>query len=161
MPRSYAVSRDLLKFLDEQEQRDLKREVSLTWERIHSLGSARIASILAARRATDIELGFAAGALHDFGRILTGRQENHGENGYEPVKEFLKRMSIFSEPEIEEIARAVRNHSRKEVVGTFLEEIAKDCDILDCYFLGLPLKKEAHLRRFEALKKELNFHSAE
>jgi uncharacterized protein len=161
MQRSYAVSRDLLRFLDEQEKRDLRREVSLTWERIHSLGSARIACILAARRGTDVELGFAAGALHDFGRILTGRQENHGENGYEPVKEFLKRMGIFSEPEVEEVSRAVRNHSRKEVVGTFLEEIAKDCDILDCYFLGLPPRKEAHRKRFEALKRELDLHSTE
>ncbi len=153
--RSYVVSRELLKFLNEQEQRELKREVSLTWERIHSMGSSRIASILSARRGIDIELGFSVGALHDFGRLLTGRQENHGENGYEPVKEFLKRMNIFSEPEIEEISRAVKNHSRKEVVGSPLEEIAKDCDILDCYFLGLPPKKEAQLKRFEALRKEL------
>jgi len=70
-------------------------------------------------------------------------------------------MGIFSEPEVEEISRAVRNHSRKEVVGTHLEEIAEDCDILDCYFLGLPPRKEAHLKRFDALKRELNLHFAE
>ena len=154
MQRSYVVSRELLKFLNEQEQRDLKREVSLTWERIHSMGSSRIASILSARRGVDIELGYSAGALHDFGRFVTGRQENHAEDGYEPVKDFLKRMNIFSEQEVEEVSRAVRNHSRKEVVGTPLEEITKDCDILDCYFLGLAPKKEYHLKRFEALRKE-------
>jgi hypothetical protein len=41
------------------------------------------------------------------------------------------------------------------MVGTPLEEIAKDCDILDCYYLGLQPKKEAHLKRFGALRKEL------
>ena len=154
MQRSYVVSRELLKFLNEQDQRDLKRDVSLTWERIHSMGSSRIACILSARRGVDIELGYSAGALHDFGRFVTGRQENHAENGYEPVKDFLKRLNIFSELEVEEVSRAVKNHSRKEAVGTPLEEIAKDCDILDCYFLGLAPKKEYHLKRFEALKKE-------
>lgn len=158
MQRSYVVSRELLKFLNEQDQRDLKRDVSLTWERIHSMGSSRIACILSARRGVDIELGYSAGALHDFGRFVTGRQENHAENGYEPVKDFLKRLSIFSEPEVEEVSLAVKNHSRKEAVGTPLEEIAKDSDILDCYFLGLAPKKEYHLKRFEALKKEFALH---
>ena len=158
MQRSYVVSRELLKFLNEQDQRDLKRDVSLTWERIHSLGSSRIACILSARRGIDLELGYSAGALHDFGRFVTGKQENHAENGYEPVKEFLKRMNIFSEQEVEEVSRAVKNHSRKDVVGTPLEEVAKDCDILDCYFLGLPPKKEYHLKRFEALRKEFALH---
>jgi uncharacterized protein len=158
MQRSYVVSRELLKFLNEQDQRDLKRDVSLTWERIHSMGSSRIACILSARRGVDIELGYSAGALHDFGRFVTGRQENHAENGYEPVKDFLKRLNIFSEPEVEEVSRAVKNHSRKEAVGTPLEEIAKDSDILDCYFLGLAPKREYHLKRFEALKKEFALH---
>jgi hypothetical protein len=36
-----------------------------------------------------------------------------------------------------------------------MEEIAKDCDILDCYYLGLQPKKEAHRKRFAALQKEL------
>jgi uncharacterized protein len=147
MQRCYRVSRELLKFLDEQDSLDLKREVSLTWERIHSMGSARIASLLAAKR----------GVLHDFGRFVTGKQENHAENGYEPVKAFLKTLNIFSVEEIERIALAVKNHSRKESAGTPLEEIAKDCDILDCYYLGIQPKKEAHLKRFGALQNELGF----
>ncbi len=157
MQRCYQVSRELLKFLNEQDTFDLKRDVSLTWERIHSMGSARIASLLAAKRGVDVEVSYSAGALHDFGRFVTGKQENHAENGYEPVKGFLKSLNIFSGEEIEEIALAVKNHSRKEIAGTPLEEIAKDCDILDCYYLGLQPKKEAHLKRFAALQKELGF----
>ena len=155
MQRCYRLSRALLKFLDEQDRFGLKREVSLTWERIHSMGSARIASLLAARRGVDVEVSYSAGALHDFGRLVTGKQENHAETGYEPVKDFLKSLNILSEKEIEEVALAVKNHSRKEIAGTPLEEIAKDCDILDCYFLGLQPQKEAHLKRFAALQKEL------
>ena len=155
MQRCYQVSRELLKFLNDQERFDLKRDVSLTWERIHSMGSAGIAALLASKRGVNAELSYAAGALHDFGRFVTGKQENHAENGYEPAKDFLQRLKIFSEGEKEEIARAVKNHSRKEIVGTPLEEIAKDCDILDCYFLGLQPKKEAHVKRFAALRKEL------
>ena len=159
MQRCYQVSRELLKFLNEQDAFDRKRDVSLTWERIHSLGSARIASLLAGRRGVGLGVSYAAGALHDFGRFVTGKQENHAENGYEPVKGFLGRLNIFLEKEIEEIALAVKNHSRKEIAGTPLEEIAKDCDILDCYYLGLQPKKEAHLKRFAALQKELGFCS--
>ena len=155
MQRCYQVSRELLKFLNEQDRPGLKREVSLTWERIHCMGSARIAALLAGRRGVDVELSYAAGALHDFGRFVTGKQEKHAEHGYEPVKVFLSPLNIFSEKEIEEIALAVKNHSRKEIAGTPLEEIAKDADVLDCYYLGLQPKKEAHLKRFTSLQKEL------
>jgi uncharacterized protein len=153
--RCYQVSRELLKFLNDQDRLDRERDVSLTWERIHSIGSARIASLLAARRGVDVELSHAAGALHDFGRFVTGKQANHAENGYGPAKEFLRKVGLFSEKEIEAIGQAVKNHSRKEAIGTPLEEIAKDADVLDCAYLGLPPKKEAHLKRFISLQEEL------
>ena len=155
MERCYRVTRELLKFLNDQGRLDQERDVSLTWERVHSIGSARVASLLAAKRGVDVELSHAAGALHDFGRFVTGKQANHAENGYGPAKDFLKKVGLFSEKEIEEVCQAVKNHSRKEAVGTPLEEIAKDADILDCYYLGLPPKKEAHLKRFASLREEL------
>ncbi len=155
MQRCYQLSREILKFLNDQDRNDRERDVSLTWERIHSIGSARAASLLAARRGVDVELSYAAGALHDFGRFVTGKQANHAEDGYEPAKDFLRKLTLFSEGEIEEICRAVKNHSRKEVVGTPLEEITKDADVLDCYYLGLPPKKEPHRKRFTSLRQEL------
>ncbi len=155
MQRCYQLSREVLRFLEEQNKLDRAREVSLTWERIHSIGSARVASLLAARRGVDVELSYAAGALHDFGRFVTGKQANHAEDGYEPAKEFLRSLNLFSGEETEEICRAVKNHSRKEVVGTPLEEITKDADVLDCYYLGLPPKKEPHRKRFTSLRQEL------
>jgi uncharacterized protein len=96
MQRCYQVSRELLKFLNDREPSDLSRDVSLTWERIHSMGSARIAALLAGKRGVNVELSYAAGALHDFGRFVTGKQENHAENGYEPAKDFLRSLNIFA-----------------------------------------------------------------
>jgi uncharacterized protein len=155
MLRCYTVSKEFLKFLNDSEQLDMKRVFSLTWERIHSLGTARSASMLAAKRGIDIAKAHTAGALHDFGRIVTGKEEDHAINGYEPAKEFLTKMNLFNEQEIEEIALAVKNHSNKATVGTPLEEIVKDSDVLDCFLLELPLKKEAHQQRLAGLQREL------
>ena len=157
MKRCYLVSKGFLKFLDEQEGREVKRPFSLTWERIHSLGSARAASVLAAKRGIDVELAYAAGVLHDFGRIVTRRQEDHALNGYEPVQEFLKALKIFKAQEIREIALAVKSHSSKALLGTPLEEIAKDCDVLDSFLLGIAMRTEKHVQRLHALQKELGF----
>jgi uncharacterized protein len=155
MFRCYTVSKEVLKFLNESEQLDMKRTFSITWERIHSLGTAHSASMLAAKRGIDIAKAYTAGALHDIGRIVTGEEEDHGINGYEPAKEFLTKMDMFNEQEIEEIALAVKNHSNKATVGMPLEEVVKDGDVLDCFLLELPLRKEAHKNRFAGLQREL------
>ena len=54
------------------------------------------------------ELCRCAAAVHDYGRILTGKQKDHAEAGYEPVKRFLKEVGTFHEEEIEIIAHAVK-----------------------------------------------------
>jgi uncharacterized protein len=154
--RCYKVSRAFLKFLTGQEGLERKRDYSLTWERIHSLGSARTGAILSARRGIDIELGYTAGVLHDFGRIVTGKHEDHAVNGYQPVREFLEGLKLFREDEIKAISLAVKHHSRKDLVGSPLDEIAKDCDILDTHLLGIRLRTERHYQRLAEIQKELN-----
>ena len=156
MDRCYKVSRAFLKLLAGQESIPLKRDYSLTWERIHSLGTARAGAILSARRGVDIELGYTAGVLHDFGRIVTGKNENHAALGYKPVRDFLGGLKLFREEEIEEISLAVKNHGRKDLVGSPLDEIAKDGDILDTHFLGIRLRTERHYQRLAEIQKELN-----
>jgi len=85
-----------LKFLTTRNRLDQGTEVSLTWERVPTVsGSGRVASLLAAKRGVDVELSHAAGALHDFGRFVTGKQANHAENGYGPAKDFLKKVGLF------------------------------------------------------------------
>ena len=157
MKRCYAVSREILKFLVAQEPVNIKRAYSLWWERIHSLGTARAAAILSAKRGGNIELAHAAGALHDIGRILIGTEEGHALKGYETSKEFLAKMLIFDGREIEEIAVAVKNHNRKDLVGAPLDEITKDADILDTFFLGIDLRTEVRWQRLAALQKEIGF----
>lgn len=95
----------------------------------------------------------AACAVHDYGRIITGRQEGHAEAGYLPVQEFLKNLEpkLFTDDEIAQIALAVKNHSKKGEVGTKLEEIVKDADVLDFYQYGYNMARKEQQDRLESL----------
>ena len=61
--------------------------------------------------------------LHDYGRVVTGRHKGHAEAGYEPVKEFLRDLDVFTNSEIEKIALCVKDHSNKTEIGDPLVEI--------------------------------------
>ena len=101
----------------------------------------RLAWEMALERGVEPELAACAASVHDYGRILTGKQPGHAEAGYEPVKKFLKETELFSEEEIQVISMAVKNHSSKTVEGTPIEEIVKDADVVDCYQYGYPLDR--------------------
>lgn len=132
------------------------RDESLDWERLHLASSARLGYLMALKRHADPELAACACAIHDYGRILTGIQQGHAEAGYEPVQEFLRSLDMFRETEIEMLAVAVRNHSKKSEVGTTIEEIVKDADVVDCYQYGTPFAREEQQRRYEAyIEKEI------
>ena len=122
----------LLDVIAQQEGRVPDRDETLNWERIHLASSAQLAWQMALERGTDPELTACAAAIHDLGRILTGRKAGHAEAAYEPAKSLLTDSGLFSEEEIEIIALAARNHSSKDVVGTAIEEIIKDADVVDC-----------------------------
>ena len=122
----------LLKEIDKYEKLVPKRSHFIDWERVHITSCAKIGYMLAEERGVDPILAAAACAVHDYGRIITGRQEGHAEAGYLPVQEFLKNLEpkLFTDDEIAQIALAVKNHSKKGEVGTKLEEIVKDADFL-------------------------------
>ena len=122
----------LLDVIDAQEGQIADRDETLNWERIHMASSAHLAWQMALERGTDPELTACAAAIHDLGRILTGRTAGHAEVAYEPAKSLLTDCSLFSEEEIEIMALAAKNHSSKDVKGTVLEEIIKDADVVDC-----------------------------
>lgn len=105
------------------------------------------------REGSDPILAAAACAVHDYGRIITGRQEGHAEAGYLPVQEFLKNLEpkLFTDDEIAQIALAVKNHSKKGEVGTQLEEIVKDADVLDFYQYGYNMARKEQQDRLESL----------
>ena len=101
------------------------------------------------------ELAACAAAVHDFGRILTGKQKGHAEAGYIPVKDFLEESGLFSAEEIESIAEAVKNHSRKTETGTILEEIVKDADVIDTRYLRVLVDRPEKEERYEKWRREI------
>ncbi|MGI6498328.1 MAG: HD domain-containing protein [Oscillospiraceae bacterium] len=150
MDRIMQLQSALLREIDRYALLVQDRDQPLDWERVHMASSARLAWILAEERGLDPELCACACSVHDYGRILTGRQEGHAEAGYEPVKLFLRRLHLFAPGEIEQIAVAVKNHSRKSYVDAPMDEVIKDADVLDCTWYGIPFSREEHRMRYEA-----------
>ncbi|MDD4376781.1 MAG: HD domain-containing protein [Eubacteriales bacterium] len=152
MNRILNLQKNLLRIINEQEGKIDCRDESLDWERIHMASSARVAFFLAIERGADPELSACAATVHDFGRILTGVQKGHAEAGFEPVRRFLSEIGLFSEDEIEIISMAVKNHSNKTSVGTLIEEIVKDADVIDCYQYGYPFDRPEKEERYKKWK---------
>ena len=69
----------LLKEIDKYEKLVPKRSHFIDWERVHITSCAKIGYMLAEERGVDPILAAAACAVHDYGRIITGRQEGHAE----------------------------------------------------------------------------------
>lgn len=141
----------LLKEIDKYEKLVTERSHFIDWERVHIVSCAKICYMLAEKRGIDPILASAAGACHDYGRIITGKQENHAQAGYLPVQGFLHDTGLFSDREINQIATAVKNHSKKAEIGTPLEEIVKDADVLDFYQYGYDVARKEQQDRLEKL----------
>ena len=86
---------------------------------------------MAIKRKLDVELSAIIGLIHDIGKIASGRKEGHAKEGYIPARNLLKKVGCFSEEEIELISNAVKNHSSKDEVGSWADEIAKDVEGLE------------------------------
>lgn len=141
----------LLKEIDKYEELVPVRSHFIDWERVHITSCAKLGYLFAEERGTDPILAAAACAVHDYGRIITGKQENHAEAGYKPAMEFLRGTGLFEEDEILQIGIAVKNHSKKGEVGGPLEEIVKDADVLDFYQYGYGFAREEQKTRLEKL----------
>ena len=141
----------LLKEIDKYEELIPERDHFIDWERVHISSCAKIGYMLAEERGVDPILAAAACSCHDYGRIITGKQDGHAEAGYEPVKEFLKGTGLFDDDEIDQIATAVKNHSKKSEIGSPLEEIVKDADVLDFHQYGYAMARKEQQDRLEKL----------
>lgn len=141
----------LLNYLEEQ---TIKRDYPIIWEKIHATSCAQIGRILAQKRNVNIEQAALACAIHDMGRWISGRQIDHAPKGEEPARLFLAEWK-GSEETREQIIQAVINHSKKEQIGTPLEELVKDADILDCYWHGEEIVKVHHIARLQQQLLEL------
>lgn len=149
MNRLLTVENAMLALIHDQEGCPDVRDEPLDWERIHMVGSARMAWLMAEEWGVDPVLAACASAVHDIGRVLTGRQAGHAEAGRQAVRGFLAPLGVFTPEELEQIVQAVANHSKKAVQGTPLEEIVKDADVVDTHLYGLPLSSPSHRERFE------------
>ena len=125
----------------------------IDWERIHVISCAKLGYLMAEERGVDPILAAAACAVHDYGRIITGKQANHAEVGYEPVMDFLRKTELFTEEEVLEIGLSVKNHSNKSDVGTPLEEIVKDADVLDFHQYGYEMPRPEQQARLNRMLK--------
>ena len=141
----------MLKKIDEYEKLIPERDQPGDWERIHISSCAKLGYLFGEERGVDPIIAASACACHDYGRIITGKQAGHADAGYEPVKVFLRETGLFAEEEIEEIAIAVKNHSNKAEVGSPLEEIVKDADVLDFHQYGYAMPRQEQQDRLEKL----------
>ena len=155
MKRLLRLQSQLLREIEKYEKLVPDRDKFIDWERVHLASSARLGYLLAVARGVDPELAACACAVHDYGRIITGKQEGHAEAGYLPGKEFLRRTELFTEEEIEQLALAIKNHSRKSEIGTPIEEIVKDADVIDFYQYGFGFSREEQRLRYEKLAAEI------
>jgi uncharacterized protein len=151
MNRIFTLQQAMLKTIDEHQNIDRSGAPPLDWERIHMISCAKVGYMLAIERGLNPELAACACAVHDFGRILTGKQENHGQAGALPVQSFLRNMDLFTENEIQAISCAVANHSKKGEVGSPLEELVKDADLIDYNSYGQTFKRQEQIDRYERL----------
>lgn len=139
----------LLREIDKYENviPESEKDYPTNFERLHISSCARIGYMFGEERGVDPELAAAACALHDYGRIITGKQKDHAEVGYQPAMDFLWGTGLFAEEEIQQIGIAVKNHSKKSKVGSPLEEIVKDADCLDFHQYGYDMPREEQKQR--------------
>ena len=135
--------------------KDAYREDLRDYVLLHSSSCAQLAKILAIKRKLNVELSAIIGLIHDIGKIACGRKEGHAREGYMPARELLKKVGGFSEEEIDIISNAVKNHSSKDEVGSWADEIAKDVDLIDCDLTGKKFDKESYNKRIEKSRKEM------
>ena len=140
-----------------EQVKDIERDVQLDHEHDHIREAVANAKLLASKRKMDPELSAVVAALQNIGRMVTGKSEGHAEAGYLPAKQLLARLGCFADKEIEQIAVAVRNHSRKAEKDAPLDELAKDADIYARYLQGQEFRRPADLDRLNKLRAELEF----
>lgn len=133
---------------------DSQRDSSICWELKHQASTLQLAKVLAAKRSLSVDVCVVGLMLHDIYSIVHGKYENHARLGAPMALEVLRKISGFSEEELDLIWRIVYNHSDKHIwTEDPYQEIGKDVDVLDCflyegafdYYLGnkpLPVFKE-------------------
>ncbi|MBR5128711.1 MAG: HD domain-containing protein [Firmicutes bacterium] len=148
-----ALLAEIEKYAKIHAENGVELDYPIDWERIHVISCAKLGYLMAEERGVDPILAASACAVHDYGRIITGKQANHAEIGYEPAMEFLNGLGLFSKEEVEEIGLSVKNHSNKSEIGSALEEIVKDADVLDFHQYGYEMPRPEQQARLNRMLK--------
>lgn len=143
--------------MNEQVKKDIERDVELDYEYDHVRDAVKYAKTLAAKRKIDPNIAGAAAAVQNVGRIVTGKTDDHALAGYSEAKKLLSELHCFSNQEIEQIATAVRNHSRKAEIDAPLDELCKDVDVYSRYLHGYVFTNQTDLARLNRMRVELEF----
>lgn len=122
------------------------REMPLSWSVQHLYSTSQLAKLLALKRGIDVELAGLACAFHDIYSVLTGLYADHGPKAATYVREIAEEYNEkcnrdfpeISEQEIQQIVKAIAEHSDKISVSTDpLAELVKDVDTIDSYLHGM------------------------
>lgn len=153
MDKLEAVRKVVDTVLMEQTNTDLRRSGF-----VHLYGVANFCSLLAKKRGVDVELSTITGMLHDIATYKTGNSFRHAEFGAVEAEHILRGLELFRDEEIEQICKAIVNHSSKQKVDEPLDELLKDADVLHHYFYNtnFPLQKN-EMERLRALSNENGF----
>jgi uncharacterized protein len=144
---------------------DLNRDQPLEWSIMHMYSCSQLAKLLAIKRGLDQEIAGIAGAIHDLAIIETGIFKDHGPNGANLVRDFLKNYNkrfgdsygFISDEEIELIVKATIHHSdKKQYSGDTFVELIKDVDSFDRYLHGKETY-DFYVERTNRVLKDLNY----
>ena len=141
-----------------------KRESSVQWELKHSSGVIQFARLLAQKRNVNEELAEISAGLHDVHVIINGTYKDHANLGGIITRNVLDNSGQFSVDEINQIEKAVSNHSDKHIYSNNpLVELIKDADTLDVFFYGdkvYDYKEDSikihYYKRIISIRKELS-----
>lgn len=121
----------------------------------HLHGVALAAAMISKKRGEDPEIATIAGLLHDVEAYKSGSYDDHAHLGAELAKKILEELEITTDKETEVICSAIYYHDDKGNIGSAMDEILKDADVLH-HTLGDPTKavKEHEIERYNKLCEE-------
>lgn len=114
----------------------------------HLYGVSLAATLIAKKRGLDPELAAMAAMLHDLHAYKTGSYDDHAHLGAELAREILEKMNLTTEEENDIICSAIYHHDDKQSVGSPMDEVLKDADVMHHIMndLSKPIKEKEQAR---------------
>ncbi len=133
--------------------KNMKRDFNLAFEISHMSSSMQFCRLEARRLKLNEDMAAVIGLIHDVYRLFTGKHKDHAVKSEPYVREILDKFTLFSDDEKNIIINAVKNHSKKDEIGSVYEELIKDIDVYDSYLYGVVKDDPHYNRRLEKMRK--------